>query len=152
MKVFLKIVTILFLTLQFVPAFADSAADEFGRCMSDALNGKERKQLAKWIFFAMAAHPDIKIYSNITEKDIKVTDEYVGKLVTRLLTENCPDELVKANSTDPNALEKAFEMVGAVAMQELMSNKDVMSSITGYARYTDQDKLTALLKKKIASN
>jgi hypothetical protein len=103
--------------------------------MVDTLNGKERTNLAKWIFFSIAAHPEIKSHSGVGQKERKESDEYVGKLITRLLTSDCPNELKRANKSDPVALQKAFELVGKVAMQELMTNQDVMKAVSNYARY-----------------
>ncbi len=146
-----KIVQIIILTIGVtisVPALSGSAASNLGGCMIDALNGKERKQLAKWIFFSMAAHPSIKSYFSATAKDITESDEIIGKLITRLLTSDCPHELKIANKSDPLAIKKSFELVGQVAMQELMTNKKVMKAITNYAQYVDQGKINSLLNEK----
>ena len=68
-------------------------------------------------------------------------------MITRLLTVDCPTELTAANKSDPMAINKAFELVGRVAMQELMSNQDTMQALTNYAKYTDQEKINVLLSK-----
>ncbi len=130
------------------PVYSASPADDLGVCLVDSLNGKERKALAKWIFFAIAAHPDINSYSNASSDDIQKSDVYIGKLITRLLTENCPGELRKANAADPMAIQNAFELVGKVAMQELMTDENVMRSITNYANYVDQEKLQTVILGK----
>ena len=135
----------LFITL---PALASSPTEAFANCMVDNLNGKERKNLAKWIFFAIAAHPEIKSYSNVISKDIKESDKYVGKLITRLLVANCPNELKKANKSNPLAAQQGFELVGRVAMQELMTNQAVTKAITNYIQYADQEKLNKVLSEK----
>jgi hypothetical protein len=127
------------------PALPDPTANLLGNCMVDSLNGKERKQLAKWIFFAVAAHPDMKSYSTATAKDIDESDRTIGNLITRLLTEDCPNELQSAQNADPLALKRAFELVGQVAMQELMADQNVMKAITNYSQYVDQQKINALL-------
>jgi len=119
-----------------------------GGCLVDSLDGKERKLLAKWIFFAIAAHPEIKQFSKMTEKDIEDTDKSVGALITRLLTVDCEDKFKAAQKVDRTALPQAFRLVGEVAMKELMQDKSVTSSITGYAKYIDKDKITALMKGK----
>jgi hypothetical protein len=127
------------------PVYSDEVTDKLGGCMVDALNGKERKQLAKWIFFAIAAHPEIKSYSNATPQNIAETDEVVGKLITRLLTNDCPEELKAANRTNPMALQQSFELVGQVAMQELLNDQSVIKAITNYVQYTDLEKINMLL-------
>lgn len=130
-------------------AIASPASDSLGTCMIDSLSGKERKQLAQWFFFAMSAHPDIKEYSKVSVEIQKSTNEYVGKLVTRLLAENCSEQLKLAAKEDgPEAVKGAFELVGKVALQELMANKDVAASISDYAKFVDNDKITAVLKDK----
>ena len=126
---------------------ADSPTSALSSCLVENLSGKERKSLAKWIFFAMGAHPEIRSYSNASPKDIKDSDEYVGKLITRLLTVDCPDKLKTAYSSDPLAVRKAFELVGQVAMQELMTNQDVLNSITNYAQFADKAKINKLLSE-----
>lgn len=147
MNNFLKIF-LLFLALTFTTsALANSASEKLGTCMVDTLNGKERKSLAKWIFLAMSTHPEINIYSKATAKDIESSDEYVGKLITRILTVACPEELTLANKSDPLAIQKAFETVGRVAMQELMSNQETMKALNNYTQYADQEKIKALLTK-----
>ena len=126
-------------------AAAQTETDVLASCLVDELNGKERKQLAKWIFFAIAAHPEIKPYSTVKELDLESSNKSTGALISRLLTKNCPNELSKANKANPLALQKAFEFVGQVAMQELMTNDDVTKAISGYANYIDQEKIGELL-------
>ncbi len=130
------------------PVFAGSPTSVFGSCMVDSLDGKERKNLAKWIFFAIAAHPEIKAYSSATPEDIRKSDEYVGKLITRLLTVDCPNELKAANTSDPLAVQNAFKLVGQVAVQELLTNEDVMKTVTNYTNYADLEKIGRILNEK----
>ncbi len=139
----------IFTAFLFLPigSIAATPTEVFGGCLIDNLNGKERKNLAKWIFFAIAAHPEIKSYSKITSNDVTDSDKYVGSLITRLLTENCQNEMKAANKADPQAIEKAFRLVGEVAMQELMTDKDVTATITSYINYTDQEKINKTLSE-----
>lgn len=130
------------------PAFAASPTDTFANCLVDTLNGKERKNLAKWIFFAIAAHPEIKSYSKASLKDINNSDKYVGKLITKLLTVDCPNELKNATKSNPRAIEQGFGLVGKVAMQELMTNQNVTKAISNYIQYADQEKINQVLSKK----
>ena len=146
-----NIVTIIMLSLGLTigtPVFASSPGNEFASCLADALNGKERRNLAKWIFFAMAAHPEIKTYSSASQIDTKETDKYVGELITRLLIVDCPNELKKASKSNPLAMQQGFELVGRVAMQELMTNQNVTKAITNYIKYVDTDKLNKILSEK----
>lgn len=126
---------------------ASTPTEQLGTCLIDTLNGKERKNLAKWIYFSIGSHPEIKSFSNATADNIQDSDEYVGKLITKILTVDCPKELNKAHKSDPLAIQKAFELVGQVAMQELMANQETMKALTNYARYADQEKINTILSK-----
>ncbi len=125
---------------------AGADARNLGVCMIDSLDGKERKLLAKWVFFAMAEHPEIKVFANVTGDDRDVSDIAVGKLMTRLLASDCAVELSQAYQADPAAVEKAFELVGQVAMRELMADDDVSRAIVNYANYADLEKINAILE------
>ena len=148
MKSIIKVIVLTIGVFITTPVFSGSPAGELGGCLVESLNGKERKELAKWVFFAMAAHPEMKSYSNVSDKDTKETDEFVGKLITRLLAENCPRDLQKAYSADPLAIQKAFELVGKVAMRELMTDQNVTKSISSYVRYIDEEKINKVLLEK----
>ena len=142
----IKILTVLF-TLFLALAFSlqvSASPQDLGTCFIDSLNGKERKQLVKWMFLSMASHPELKSYSNITSADVMSSNKEVGSLITRLFVENCPKEAKAAQKADPLAIQRAFELVGQVAMQELMTNDSVMADISKYANYTDQSKINAL--------
>ncbi|EOD80064.1 hypothetical protein D515_00888 [Grimontia indica] len=127
---------------------AKANVDAFATCMVDSLNGKERKQLAQWVYFAIAAHPEMAPFAKVTDKDRDVSDKVMGDLVNRLLIEDCSEELVVAFNQNPLAVNQAFEFVGKVAMQELMTNPEVMATISNYAEHLDQEKLNGLLSGK----
>ena len=147
MNNFVKIAVLSIGVLSGTSAIAVTPTDQLATCLVDALNGKERKNLAKWIYFAIGSHPEIKVFMNATAADIQKSDEYVGNLVTKILTVDCPNELNKANKADPLAIKKAFQLVGQVAMQELMTNQDTSKALTNYAAYADQEKINAILSK-----
>jgi hypothetical protein len=128
-------------------SIAATPAQELGTCLVDTLNGKERKKLAKWIFFSIGAHPEMKKFTNVSYLDTQESDKYIGKLITKILTVDCPSELNAANKSDPLAVQKAFELVGQVAMQELMSNQETMEAISNYSVYTDEKKINEILSK-----
>jgi len=127
------------------PAVAGPASDALATCMVDFLNGKERKELGKWIFLGMSAHPEILEYSNVSDELRDESDQYIGNLITRLLTEDCLSEAKNAVSNESSvAFASAFELVGRVAMQELMTDSKVSSALSGFEQYLDNEKLQNL--------
>lgn len=137
-----KIIGALILSLSSIVSM-QASANAFGECLVDALNGKERKELAKWIYFAMAAHPEIIDYANIEDSVRLESDKAIGALITRLLGEDCPAKFKNALKVDPMATQRAFELVGQVAMGELMQNTQVTQAISNYANYMDMSVIQA---------
>jgi hypothetical protein len=146
-----KTLMLLIIALSFGAAFslpANANPQALAACLTDSLNGKERKQLAKWIYFSIAAHPEMKPYSNVSVDARTETDKYVAALVTRLLVDDCASQFRVAQKADPTSLRKAFELVGQVAMQEIMTNPDVTSAISSYGQYIDQKRINSILTEE----
>ena len=149
----MKIATTVFLiTFIAAPSFtalhANTGAEQLGSCLVDSMTGKERKKIAKWLFFAMSAHPELSTYASIENPDITESDNFVGTLITRLLTEDCPQQYKTAsNEVGSQAMVSAFELVGRVAMQELMTDTRVTNSIGAFEKYLDKDKINNVLAK-----
>ena len=95
----------------------------------------------------MSTHSTIKPYSNASKKDIDDSNKFVGALITRLMTEDCPEKATAAfKESGAQAIEQAFTVVGAVAMQELMTEPSVSQSLGAFEKYLDQDKFNAVFK------
>jgi hypothetical protein len=129
------------------PTSAVASGDALASCLADNTTGKDRKDLARWIFLAMAAHPDIKELSKATSAVSEQSSRHMAALVSRLLTESCKDELKKlADDERRQSLRTAFEYLGKVAMQELMNNQDVNKAISEFEQYLDRAKFEAAFK------
>ena len=100
-------------------------------CVTDNTSGRDRKDLAKWVFFAMAAHPEMKPYADTkVAAAVDESSQKLAALVTRLLTESCVNEVraVMKTGQGSQALRYAFESLGQLAMQELMADKTVQDT------------------------
>lgn len=144
MKLNKLLLSVIFVSVSGLSVSVSADTQALGTCLTDSLNGKERKLLVKWIYFAMANHPELKANSKISEADRVNSDKATGELITRLFVQDCPEEAKLAQKSDPMAVQKAFEFVGQVAMGELMTNEKVISGISTYVQYTDQNKINAL--------
>jgi len=128
------------------PAIAGPAADALTTCVADNTTGKDRKDLAQWVFVAMTAHPEIQPFSNVTEANRDELDKKMAALATKLITESCRTEAkVAIEKEGSESFKAAFGALGKLAMQELMSNPDVNTSFSRYTRYIDQKKLSSAL-------
>jgi hypothetical protein len=131
-------------------AQAQSPVQALTTCLGDATSGKDRKDLAKWIFLAMAAHPEMRQHA--TGNLATVSDESsktMAALVTRLLADSCPKETstVLKSSQGSQAMELAFQGLGQLAMQELMTDPSVQASMAVFERYIDRARLSQAFGK-----
>jgi hypothetical protein len=131
-------------------AIAGPATNALITCMTDNTTGKDRKDMARWIFGVMSVHPEIVQLSNVSETNREQLDRTLADLVTRLLTENCKEQTKYAmkNEGSETPLKTAFGVVGNLAMQELMANQIVNSATSRFAKYLDLNKLTSAFSKE----
>ena len=143
-----SIATALTLTLASVaPSYAQS--DELGRCMADNTTGKDRKELARWIFISVAAHPNMFDISRVSKDASEQSSRAMAAIVTRLLTESCANEAkAVVKSEGRQGMKRAFEILGQLAMLELTSDKQVSASVGGFERYLDRAKFDAVFDGK----
>ena len=131
-----------------VPVQAQPQADALRACLADSTTGKDRKNLAKWIFLAMAAHPDMKEHAHANAAaSADESSRGMAALVTRLLTESCVNETraVMKGGQGAQSMQLAFQGLGQLAMQELMADKSVQDSMGLFERYLDQERFTKAL-------
>jgi hypothetical protein len=136
--------TVIVLLAVSVAAYAQPQPNALGSCLADNTSGRDRKDLAGWIFLAMAAHPEIKQYASANRS--AVADESartMAALVTRLLTESCASE-TKAVIKAGGSFDPAFRNLGELAMQELMAETSVKESMGHFVRYLDQERFEKL--------
>lgn len=130
------------------PALANPVAHALGECLKDNTSGKERKELARWIFVSMAAHPDMRNLTTTTDATRLEASKGAAQLFTRLLTENCTTQTrAVVEQAGPSGMGDAFKALGEVAMMELMSNQEVARSINSYMQFLDKKKFEAALGK-----
>jgi hypothetical protein len=127
-------------------AHAQPAVDAFGKCLADSTTGKDRKDLARWLFVAMGAHPDMKAISSIQPAASEDSARVAGTLFSRLITADCPKEAKAAvDLAGPVAFQTSFAVLGQLAMQELMADKNVNASMGLMQKYVDNAKVQAVL-------
>lgn len=145
------LVSTIALSTLFTPAIsmAGPATDALAACVADNTTGKDRKDLAKWVFVAMSAHPEIKPLSKASDAIKESLDKNLALIATKLITESCRAEAHQAFSTEgEKSFEFAFHALGRLAMQELTSNPAVSASFSNYVKYLDRAKFEAAFSGK----
>lgn len=132
-----------------VSAMAGDYTNALGSCLADSTTGKDRRELARWIYVAMSQHPDMGRLSKVTAEEKEEALTATGSLFTRLLSESCASQAREAIKHEgPASFIAAFEVLGKLAMQELMTNGDVNAAISSIGRYMDRKKLDAALGQR----
>jgi hypothetical protein len=120
-------------------------------CLANSTTGKDRKDLAKWIFLAISAHPDMKQFvTSDAATAAEDSSRATATLVVRLLTESCVNEakaVIRSGQTS-QAMQVAFGGLGELAIRELVVDKSVQDSVRSLERYTDQRRLLEVLASK----
>lgn len=130
-------------------AFAGPAQEALSECLADNTTGKDRKDLARWVFVQMATHPEIQSLSNISASERESMDKSIANTFTRLMTESCPTQVRNVVEAEGNeALKNAFGFIGELAMKELMSNPKVSASFVGFSKYIDPKKFESIFLKR----
>jgi hypothetical protein len=126
------------------------AAVALQACLADNSTGKDRKDLARWVFMAMTAHPEMKVHTGgNVDAMVDESSKTMAALVTRLLTESCVSEAKAAmkGGQFTQSLQVAFGGLGQLAMQELMADQAVQRSMGWFERYIDQKRLAEVFSK-----
>jgi len=140
--------------LALVAAFAGSAAqagvytDDLTKCLVKRTTDADRTAFTAWIFSAMSVHPAVRSYSRITDAQRDAMSKEAAGLLQRLMTEDCRTETVTAVKYEgPSAIEASFNVLGQVAMRDLMSDPDVNKGLEQLAGHMDTAKFEALAKE-----
>jgi len=129
---------------------AQEPAVRLSTCISDNTSGRDRKDLARWVFFAMASIPEFNPYLAPTATEaLEEANRSTGVLLTRLLTDSCAAQTKEAvKQGGPQALDAGFATLGQLAIRELMTNDYVSATAPGLLKYIDQQKLSETLNAR----
>jgi len=134
---------------QSAPSASLPQVEALSSCLVDSTTGRDRKDLAKWIFVAIGAHPEIQALAKVPRADAENVNRIAAGLFTRLITEDCVKPLRAAvDVIGPSAIEASFQVLGQVATRELMTHKDVGAALSDLEKFVDQKKLSDTFSAK----
>lgn len=125
-------------------------SDRLAVCLADSTTGKDRKDMARWVFIGMAAHPEIASLSNVKPADIAQANQKIANIFVRLLTVDCKKEAQQAldSTTGRQSFHEAFSFLGQLAFQELMTDSSVKATFESVIQYIDEEKFNKEFSKK----
>lgn len=128
------------------PAAAGMYGDQLSKCLVESTSQKDRTVLIRWVFAAMASHPEVSSLAAISDARGAELNREAGALFTKLLSESCASETRQALKAEGNGvMESSFNVLGQIAMQGLMTDPAVASYMAGLEAGIDGEKLEAAL-------
>ncbi len=133
-------------------SYAGIYGDDMGRCFVSQTSQSDRTIMIKWVFAIAALHPDVASVSAVNAQQRDAIDHKVASLLGRLLTKDCRTQSMDAMKYEgSSAFESSFQLLGSVAMREVMTNETVSKGFLGFAKYMDPKALEELAPKSAPS-
>ncbi|MBS98358.1 MAG: hypothetical protein CMI01_06740 [Oceanospirillaceae bacterium] len=121
-------------------------SDDLSRCLIESSTPSDKATLVKWMFTAMALHPDVASMSAVTPQQRDEANKDAARMFVNLMTETCLEQARKAIRYEgPVAVHQGFNAFGQVAGQELFANPEVAQGLTGLEKHMDLEKLESAL-------
>ncbi|MYM68698.1 hypothetical protein GTP45_17930 [Pseudoduganella sp. FT55W] len=128
-------------------ASAGTYTDKLGSCILGATTAQDQQHFVEWIFSAIASHPSITPYANISIQKRDEIDKNVAKLLESLIGDKCKSEASDALKYEGTAsFVTAFQLLGAASTEQLLTAPEVSSGMQGFLKYVDLVKLAKKIK------
>ena len=137
MKKLSSLILLLTLVLNF-NSYAGPFTDDFAKCLVTKTTNQEKTDLVKWIYVTISFHPQLSQMSNLTAEDVEMANIRVADYMTNVFAYKCNDELNQAIKYEgEESVFYAFELLGELAMGELMQDQGVTAASELFIQYVD---------------
>ena len=131
-----------------VPAAAGPYSDDLAKCLVRSTGDEEKRTLVKWIFAAVALHPEVADISSVTPAQRTEMTRNTAKIFEKLLADSCRTEVQQAVQYEgPQTIGSSFQVLGQVAARELFSNPNVAANMADLGKYIDQKRIAEAMGK-----
>lgn len=123
-------------------ANAGPAVDQLSDCLVKSTTAADKTTVLQWTFTALAAHPDLKSFSNVTPEQKTQLDQKLAQVLQRVIVEQCSTQtkaVIQAEGIQ--AVGQAFQQLGQSAGQDIVKDPAVRQQLQGTLRYIDLNKL-----------
>ena len=137
MKKFVSFLSIILISFN-LNLFAGPFTDDFAKCLVTKTTAQEKTDLVKWIYVTISFHPQLSQMSNLTAEDVEMANIRVADYMTNVFAYKCNDELNQAIKYEgEESVFYAFELLGELAMGELMQDQGVTAASELFIQYVD---------------
>jgi len=120
---------------------------KLSNCLVNSADAADRRILVRWIFAAVASHPDVSDMTRLTPNLLASVSKDAGGVFQKLIAVKCANESREAIINEgATAFKGAFETLGSVAGQGLMSDPSVAKAMAELGKNIDE---TAIMKAMI---
>ena len=121
-----------------INSFAGPFTDDFAKCLVTKTTAQEKTDLVKWIYVTISFHPQLSQMSNLTAEDVEMANIRVADYMTNVFAYKCNDELNQATKYEgEESVFYAFELLGWLAIGELMQDQGVTAASELFIQYVD---------------
>ena len=130
-------------------AQAGEAGIALSKCLTAAVSPTDKRALVRWIFSAMAVHPDIQDLAVVDATKRDEVERAGVDVFERLIAQDCTTQSREAIVKEGTAgFGDAFRTLGEVAMGGVVEDPQVQAAMTHLGERLDQQRiLKALLAK-----
>jgi hypothetical protein len=131
-----------------LPAAAGPYSDDLSKCLVRSTGDADKRALVKWIFAAVALHPEVADIASVTPAQRTEMTRNTAKIFERLLADACRTEVQQAVQYEgAQTIGASFQVLGQVAARELFSNPAVAANMADLGRYIDQKRIGEVMGK-----
>lgn len=130
------------------PAQAGIYADDLTRCVVGKTTPADQTAIMQWLFSALAASPVVQEMAKVSSDQHARLNGGMTTVIQRLILKDCRPQAVAAMKYEgAGALQQSFELVGRVAVQNLMSDPSVVKQLQSLDASSDRAAFAALAKE-----
>ncbi len=121
---------------------AGPTVDQLSDCLVKATTAADKTTVLQWTYSALAAHPDLKTFSNVTPEQKTQLDQKLAQVLQRVIVEQCSTQtkaVIQAEGIQ--AVGEAFQQLGQSAGEDIVKDPAVRQQLQGTLRYIDLNKL-----------
>lgn len=123
-------------------SFASTSQDQLSDCLIKSATASDKSVVLQWTFVALAHHPDLKVYSTVTELQKTQLDQNLAAMLQRILVEQCSTQTKAVIQADGlEAVGESFQQLGRITGEEILKNPEVKSQLKGVLKYIDLNKM-----------
>ena len=123
-------------------AMAGPTVDQLSDCLVKATTAADKTTVLQWTFTALAAHPDLKSFSNVTPEQKNQLDQKLAQVLQRVIVEQCSAQTKAVIQADGiQAVGESFQQLGRITGEEIVKNTEVKQQLNGLLRYVDLNKM-----------